>query len=133
MNTGGKAQETVKKYLPELFQPHLLCAGYQPSSRGSCEGDSGGPLMVYNATKGQYIQIGMVSGGVSNCGNTDIPDYYARLDHPKIAGFINELEHYNNSDSKTPGNNCRCGRTRFAFYVTICCSSRQTKYKITIS
>jgi len=86
-----------------LFQPHLLCAGYQVSPRGSCEGDSGGPLMVYNATRGQYIQIGMVSGGVSNCGNTDIPDYYARLDHPEIAGFINNPEGYKNHDSITPG------------------------------
>ncbi len=103
INTVGKTQETVKKYLPELFQPHLLCAGYQVSSRGSCEGDSGGPLLVYNATEGQYFQIGMVSGGVSNCGNTDIPDYYARLDHPEIAGFIKTPEEYKSSDSKIPG------------------------------
>jgi secreted trypsin-like serine protease len=84
----------VDKYLPDLFQPHLLCAGYQVSSRGSCEGDSGGPLMVYNASAGQYFQVGIVSGGVSHCGNTDVPDYYVRLDHPDISRFINNPEDY---------------------------------------
>jgi hypothetical protein len=33
-------------------------------------------------------QIGIVTGGVSICGNTGIPDFYARIDHPEISGFI---------------------------------------------
>jgi secreted trypsin-like serine protease len=99
-STIGGTKETVEKYLPELFQPYLLCAGYQSSSRGSCEGDSGGPLVVLNVSAGQYYQVGMVSGGVTNCGNTDIPDYYARLDHPEISGFIQNPENL----SKPPNN-----------------------------
>ncbi len=90
----GSTKNTVKGYLPELFQPYLLCAGYHASSRGSCEGDSGGPLMVLSPSAGQYFQVGMVSGGVSNCGNTDIPDYYARLDHPEISRFIPDPDNY---------------------------------------
>jgi hypothetical protein len=90
----GATKYQVDKYLPDLFQPHLLCAGYPASSRGSCQGDSGGPLMAYNASLGQFFQIGMVSGGVSHCGNTDIPDYYVRLDHPEIAGFVSDPENY---------------------------------------
>ena len=97
ISTSGSTKLLVDKYLPELFQPHLLCAGYEVSSRGSCEGDSGGPLMVYNASAGQYFQVGMVSGGVSHCGNTDIPDYYARLDHPEISGFVSNPQDYENS------------------------------------
>ena len=31
-----------------------------------------------------------MSGGVSNCGDTNIPSYYTRLDHPEIADFIQE-------------------------------------------
>ena len=84
----------MEKFLPELFQPQLLCAGYEVSSRGSCQGDSGGPLVQFDEDAGQYFQVGMVSGGVSQCGNTDIPDYYARLDHPEIAGFISNPEEY---------------------------------------
>jgi len=92
--TVGKTRNVVDKYLPDLFQPHLLCAGYFASSRGSCQGDSGGPLMAYNASLGQFLQIGMVTGGVSSCGDTDIPDYYVRLDHPEIAGFLSDPENY---------------------------------------
>ncbi len=50
--------------------------------------------MVYDESVGQYFQIGLVSGGVSNCGNTDIPDYYVRLDHPDVAGFIANPDAY---------------------------------------
>ena len=50
--------------------------------------------MVYNASAGQYYQVGLVTGGVSNCGNTDIPDYYARLDHPEISGFLTKPEDF---------------------------------------
>jgi hypothetical protein len=31
----------VEKALPNLFQPYLLCAGYEAAPQGSCEGDSG--------------------------------------------------------------------------------------------
>ena len=95
----GATKNLVEKYLPELFQPHLLCAGYPASSRGSCEGDSGGPLMAHNEELGQYFQIGMVSGGVSHCGNTDIPDYYVRLDHPQVAEFIKDPENYQHQEA----------------------------------
>jgi secreted trypsin-like serine protease len=57
-------------------------------------GDSGGPLMIFNTSQGQYVQVGIVSGGVSHCGNTDIPDIYVRLDHPEVAGFIGNPDDY---------------------------------------
>ncbi len=114
----------VVKYLPELFQPYLLCAGYQASSRGSCEGDSGGPLVVLNVSAGQYYQVGMVSGGVTNCGNTDIPDYYTRLDHPEISRFIQNLENFseppNHELSKPKGN-----LYNFTFFIENFLSGRE--------
>jgi secreted trypsin-like serine protease len=44
--------------------------------------------MIYSTRSDHYFQIGVVSGGVTNCGNTDVPDIYVRLDHPEIANFI---------------------------------------------
>ena len=84
----------VGKFLPQLFQPNLLCAGYESAGQGSCEGDSGGPLMVFNTKLSQYFQVGLVSGGVSSCGDKDIPGYYTRLDFPEIADFVQDPENF---------------------------------------
>ena len=92
--TSGSIASLVQRYLPQLFQPNLLCAGYESSQHGSCQGDSGGPLMVYNTNTSQYFQLGMVSGGVSSCGDKEIPGYYTRLDFPEIADFIQDPENF---------------------------------------
>ena len=48
-NTVGENKDNFGTYLPQLFQPILLCAGYESSEQGSCKQDSGGPLMIYKA------------------------------------------------------------------------------------
>ena len=35
---------------------------------GPLQGDSGGPLYVYEAESGRHILVGIVSGGVGECG-----------------------------------------------------------------
>ncbi len=52
--TNPDTKNIVQNYLPELFQPNLLCAGYDSSEQGSCKGDSGGPLMFYDTGILQY-------------------------------------------------------------------------------
>jgi hypothetical protein len=46
-NVFGSVKKRVETFLPQLFQPNLLCAGYESSEQGSCLGDSGGPLMFF--------------------------------------------------------------------------------------
>ena len=45
-----------------------------------------------NLASSQYFQVGLVSGGVSKCGDKYIPSYFTRLDHPEIADFISAPE-----------------------------------------
>ena len=95
-SVGQLMQRTVKVYLPILFQPYILCAGNQATNQGSCSGDSGGPLMIFNTDTTHYDQIGIVAGGVNpnDCGSSNFPGVYTRLDHPDIWSFIQTIVPY---------------------------------------
>ncbi len=57
--------------------PLNVCAGDpQSAGKSACYGDSGGPLIARDAN-GKPLQIGVVSGGPSVCG--DVPGYFARV------------------------------------------------------
>jgi trypsin len=65
----------------DLYRGNLtdinLCAGnLEQPDKSACFGDSGGPLIA-RAGKGKAVQIGVVSGGPSVCG--DVPGYFARV------------------------------------------------------
>ncbi|XP_072748554.1 transmembrane protease serine 9-like [Anoplolepis gracilipes] len=55
----------------------LICAGYKASPRGTCGGDSGGPLQILNDNY-KYILIGITSNGVL-CANVNYPDYFTNV------------------------------------------------------
>ena len=57
-----KIVKIVQEKLPFLFQGHLLCAGSIGGRRGSCKGDSGGPLLIFDFEKEAYVQIATVEG-----------------------------------------------------------------------
>jgi len=50
--------------------------------------------MIFNTSSSQHFQVGIVVGGVSDCGDKYIPAYYTRLNHPEIAGFVQSPENY---------------------------------------
>ena len=61
------------------FDPtSMLCAQDTPSDRSAtCNGDSGGPLLV-KQSGGSLMEVGVTSVGPSNCG-THRPDYYTAV------------------------------------------------------
>jgi len=50
-----------------------------PVIQGSCKGDSGGPLMVKDASKSFYSLIGVVSWGWNQCTRQGEPGVYSRI------------------------------------------------------
>lgn len=66
-----------KKKVRESF----LCAGYDLGKKDSCEGDSGGPLMVQQPDT-RWILAGTVSHGIK-CAYPDLPGVYMRMTYYK--------------------------------------------------
>ncbi|XP_018377665.1 PREDICTED: transmembrane protease serine 6-like [Trachymyrmex cornetzi] len=52
----------------------LLCAGYKKAPRGTCGGDSGGPLQILDENY-KYVLIGITSSGLL-CADVNYPDFY---------------------------------------------------------
>ena len=95
--TSIQKQSLVKELLPHLFQDHLLCAGDTLGTQGACKGDSGGPLMRQDYDQGiqlPWTQIGIVEGGIGECGYSDYPGVYVRLTHPEIIGFVSSVVNF---------------------------------------
>ncbi|MFK8048395.1 MAG: trypsin-like serine protease [Halioglobus sp.] len=66
---------------------NMICAGSEVEPKDSCNGDSGGPLMVRNS-ENQLELLGVVSFGSSNgCASTTHPGVYSRVS--RFEGWIN--------------------------------------------
>jgi len=56
-------------------------SGQYVRSAGTCNGDSGGPVFIYDDESGDYVVLGAVSGGrgvLGKCGGMNNPTHYTR-------------------------------------------------------
>lgn len=70
--------------LGESLSENMICAGVSSGERTSCNGDSGGPLMI-RQPDGKWLQVGIVSWGRipldsgKRCGNPELYGVYTKV------------------------------------------------------
>jgi len=65
----------------EYIYEDMICTKADTFDSTACNGDSGGPLIMYNAEERRWIQIGIVSFGPRNCVREGVNAVYARVTH----------------------------------------------------
>ena len=66
----------------------LLCTISRSESLGSCPGDSGGPLSIYDDKIKRFVLLGAVRGSAIECSDLDFPSLFARLEDYEILKFV---------------------------------------------
>jgi len=70
--------------LGDVLTDNMICAGVASGERTSCNGDSGGPLMM-KRMDGSWVQVGIVSWGriplnsTQRCGHPELYSVYSRV------------------------------------------------------
>lgn len=87
----AQCTEAYKSLDDQDITDNMICAGSEVEPKDSCNGDSGGPLMVRNS-ENQLELLGVVSFGSSNgCASTTHPGIYSRVSRFEtwINGIVN--------------------------------------------
>jgi len=71
------------EHIPSIF----ICAGYARGEKDSCEGDSGGPMVVQQPD-GRFVLNGVISWGIG-CAEKNQPGVYTRISQFK--SWINQI------------------------------------------
>jgi uncharacterized protein YhjY with autotransporter beta-barrel domain len=80
-------QQRLQDVYGQSINSSMICAGLDQGGPDACIGDSGGPLFIQDA-RGQYVQLGIVSFGVS-CGRPRRPGVYSNV--AELYSFITTL------------------------------------------
>ena len=84
----------IRKTLPNKFNnPSIFCAQKEGSHLGTCEGDSGGPFVRFDAdtTNPKWYQSAVVHGSGESCDGTRFPSIFVRLDDKDILPWIMKI------------------------------------------
>ena len=79
-----EAYAILSNNIGDILTDNMICAGIPSGARTSCNGDSGGPLMV-RQSNGQWLQVGIVSWGrepanaETRCAHENLYSVYTRL------------------------------------------------------
>ncbi|XP_025421888.1 serine proteinase stubble-like [Sipha flava] len=71
------------EHIPDIF----ICAGWKKGGFDSCEGDSGGPMVIQRPDK-RWILAGIISWGIG-CAEPNQPGVYTRIS--KFKDWINQI------------------------------------------
>jgi trypsin len=71
----------LDSYNGHISKDANICAGASAGGRGTCRGDSGGPLLILGSTALEDLQVGLTSFSTSICALFKYPDVFTRLSH----------------------------------------------------
>ncbi|KAL0100848.1 hypothetical protein PUN28_019319 [Cardiocondyla obscurior] len=72
------------EYIPHIF----ICAGWRNGGFDSCEGDSGGPMVIQRARDKRWVLAGIISWGIG-CAAPNQPGVYTRIS--EFRDWINQI------------------------------------------
>ena len=93
-----QAYQLLAPNIGEFLTGNMICAGVASGQRSSCNGDSGGPLMVRDGN-GRWLQVGVVSWGRAPLGSAQ------RCGHPQLYSVYTRLSNYYDWIANTLRNN----------------------------
>ena len=85
--------DAIRKTLPTKFNdPSIFCAQKEGSNFSTCEGDSGGPFVRFDADPKdpKWYQSAVVHGSGESCDGSRFPSIFVRLDNKDILTWIME-------------------------------------------
>ncbi|XP_039748038.1 serine proteinase stubble [Pararge aegeria] len=72
------------EHIPNIF----ICAGWRQGGSDSCEGDSGGPMVVQRERDNRFVLSGVISWGIG-CAEPNQPGVYTRIS--EFRDWINQI------------------------------------------